>query len=120
MGINLRKSETSSGKIIIAGKDAESNEQLVKQAEDNEYVLHTKSPGSPFVNIKGKANKEDLKEAAIFCVKYSQAWKKAKVKRDVEVHYFLGSNIFKNKLMAKGTFGVKKFNKIVVKKDEIQ
>ena len=119
----LRKSETSSGKIILAGKDATSNEELIKQIEKNEIVLHTKAPGSPFVNIKEdtkKLTKQDLKEAAIFCVKYSQAWKKAKVKKDVEVHYFLGGNIFKNKLMKIGTFGVKKFNKIIVKKDEIK
>jgi len=115
----LRKSQTSSGKIILAGKDATSNEELIKQVEKNEIVLHTAKPGSPFVNIKGKPTKEDIKEAAIFCVKYSQAWKKAKVKKDVEVHVFLGSNIFKNKLMKTGTFGVKKFNKIVIKKDEI-
>ena len=116
---NLRKSETSSGKIILAGKDAKSNEELIKQAEDNEYILHTAKPGSPFVNIKGKPTKEDLKGAAIFCVKYSQAWKKAKIKKDVEVHYFLRKDIFKNKLMKTGTFGVKKFNKIVVRKGEV-
>lgn len=115
--------KTSSGKLVLAGKDAESNEELVKQAGKDEIVLHTAKPGSPFVNIKEKAkktSKEDIKEAAIFCVKFSQAWKKAKVKKDVEVHYFLGKEIFKLKDMKLGTFGVKRFKKIIIKKSEIE
>ena len=121
---NFRKALTSSGKIMVAGKDAEQNEQVVKQIEDDEFVLHTQKPGSPFVNIKGngeRVNKEDIKEAALFCAKYSQAWKKAKEKPEkVEVHIFLGKNIFKSKGMKTGTFGVKKLKKIIVKKEEVE
>jgi predicted ribosome quality control (RQC) complex YloA/Tae2 family protein len=119
----FRKSETSSGKIMLAGKDASSNEELIKQVEKNEIVLHTAKPGSPFVEIKGDAKeitKQDLKEAAIFCAKYSQAYKKARIKKAVEVHYFLGSNIFKDKTMPKGTFGVMKVKKIIVNKDDLK
>ena len=118
---NFRKALTSSGKVMLAGKNAEQNEQIIKQVELGEFVLHTKKPGSPFVNIKGKANKEDIKEAALFCAKYSQAWKKAKVKPEkVEIHVFLGKDIFKNKLMKTGTFGVKKLKKIILKKEDIE
>ena len=117
--MNFRKFITSSGRTVLAGKDAGSNEKLVEQAEKDELVLHTEKPGSPFVNIKGEASKEDINEAAIFCAKYSQAWKKAKVKKDVEVHVFLGKDIFKLEGMKTGTFGVKNNRKIMVKKDEI-
>ncbi len=118
---NFRKALTSSGKIMLAGKNAEQNEQVIKQCEDWEIVLHTKEKGSAFVNIKGKASKEDIKESAVFCAKYSQAWKKAKKKPEkVEVHYFLGKDIFKVKGMKLGTFGVKKLKKVIVKKGEIE
>ena len=117
---NLRKALTSSEKIMIAGKNAEQNEQVIKQVEEEEIVLHTKEPGSPFVNIKGEASKEDIHEAALFCAKYSQAWKKAKTKPSkVEVHYFLGKDIFKEKGMKTGTFGVRKLKKILIKKEEL-
>ena len=49
--VNFRKFITSSGKLVLGGKSAENNEQLIKQAEAGEVVLHTKAPGSPFVNI---------------------------------------------------------------------
>ncbi len=123
MAENFRKLVTTSGKLMLAGKNAETNEKLVKQVGKNELVLHTALPGSPFVNIKlkekEKYSKEDIKEAAIFCSRYSQAWKKPKIKKDILVHVFLGKDIFKNKSMSLGTFGVKKHKTILVKKQEI-
>jgi predicted ribosome quality control (RQC) complex YloA/Tae2 family protein len=104
--INFRKITASSGKSILAGKDAESNEKLISQVKSDEEVFHTKSSGSPFVNIKGKAKKEDIKKAALFCAKYSRDWKQNK--KDIEVHQFKGKDIFKTKDMPTGTFGVKK------------
>ncbi|MEM2933175.1 MAG: NFACT RNA binding domain-containing protein [Candidatus Pacearchaeota archaeon] len=115
---NFRKALTSSGKLMLGGKNAEQNEEIVKQAAKDEVVLHTKAAGSPFVNIKGKASRRDIKEAAIFCAAYSRDWKKNK--KDVEVHYFKGKDIFKTKDMALGTFGVKKVKKIIVNKEEIE
>jgi len=112
---NLRKSETTSGKLLLAGKNSEQNEQLVKQAKSNEFLLHTKAASSPFVNIKGKASKKDIKEAAIFCAKYSKDWKKNK--KDVEVHYFKAKDTYKSRDMKQGTFGVKKFKKIIIRKE---
>jgi len=116
----FRRFFTSSGKLILAGKDAETNEKLVEQTGKDEIVLHTKQAGSPFVSIKaeGKISKKDLKEAAIFCALYSRDWKKNK--KDVEVHWFKGKDIFKNKEMKLGTFLVKKFKAINVKKEEIE
>jgi predicted ribosome quality control (RQC) complex YloA/Tae2 family protein len=119
----FRKTYTSSGKLLVAGKNASQNEQLVKQVASEELVLHTKAPGSPFVNIKCQASeisKQDMKEAAIFCSRFSQAWKKAKTKKDIEVHYFKGKDVYKIKNMKLGTFGVKKLKKIIAKKDDIE
>ena len=117
----FREFGTSSGKKVLGGKSAENNEVLIEQIKPTEIVLHTKAPGSPFVNIKAsKPSKKDIKEAAIFCAKYSQAWKKPKIKKDVEVHIFLGKEIYKGKGMKIGTFGVEKHKKIVVKKSEIE
>jgi len=117
---NFRKFTTSSGKQVLAGKDAEQNEKLVWQADANEIVLHTKSPGSPFCNIKGRASEKDIKEAAVFCARYSQEWKKAKEKKDVLVHYFKGRDIYKEMGMKTGTFSVKKFKEIKIRKEDIE
>lgn len=116
--MKFREFETSSGKKILAGKSAANNGQLIKQVEDNETVLHTKKPGSPFTNIKGKATKKDIKEAAIFCARYSQDWRDNK--KDVVVHVFKEKNVYKEKRMKLGTFGVRKFKGIKIKKKEIE
>lgn len=117
-GNKFRKFITENSVLILAGKDDGGNEELIKQVSPEEYVFHTTAAGSPFVNIKGKSNNEDVKIAAIFCAKYSRDWKKNK--RDIEVHKFRGKDIYKNKLMKKGTFGIKKFDKILVKKKDIE
>jgi len=117
--VNFRKFETSSGKLVLAGKSAENNEELVKEyIGKNNTILHTAKPGSPFCVIVGRANKEDRKEAAIFCARYSQAWRDNK--SDVVVHWFKGDNVHKEKGMKLGTFGVKNAKEIKVKKSEIE
>ena len=115
--MNFRKFQTSSGKEVLAGKSAETNEELVSQVSPTEIVLHTALPGSPFVNIKGDATKKDVKEAAIFCAKFSHDWRDNK--KDVLVHVFRGADIYKDKKMKTGTFGLKKFSAIKVKKEDI-
>lgn len=114
---NFRFAKTKNKTVVVAGRDAESNEELIKQVGKNELVFHTKNPGSPFVNIKGKAKTGDIKFATIFCAKYSRDWKQNK--NDVEVHYFTGENVYKMKNMKQGTFGVKDAKKIKVKKEDI-
>lgn len=118
--IRFRTGFTSSNRVMLAGKNAEQNEMLVRQAGENEILLHTKAAGSPFVNVKGekKPSEKELKEAAGFCAKYSRDWKKNH--KDVEVHVFLKKDVFKEKIMPQGTFGVKKFKKIIVKKKVLQ
>ena len=115
---NFRKFTTSEGRHVIAGKSAEQNEQIVQQSRPDEFVLHTKAPGSPFCNIKEDASKQDIKETAVFCALYSRDWKENK--KDVEVHIFRGKDIYKEKGMKTGTFEVKKHKSLTVKKEEIK
>jgi len=119
--MKFREYTTSSGKLVLAGKSAENNEELVEQVGQNEYVLHTAMPGSPFVDIKApmdEVSKIDLKEAAIFCARYSQDWRDRKA--DVAVDVFIGKDISKEKGMKTGCFGVKKSQSIVAKKIDIE
>ncbi len=113
----FRKKITSSGKLLLAGKTESNNEKLIKEiVKPEEIVFHTVKPGSPFVVIKNSINptKQDIKEAAIFCAKHSHDWKDNK--KDVAVHYFKGKDIYKNKSMKTGTFGVKNTKDVLVKK----
>lgn len=116
--MKFREMITDRGTMLFAGKSAQSNEELVAQIRGNEEVFHTDAKGSPFVNIKGRAKKGDIKDAAIFCAAFSKDFKKNK--SDVVVHRFKGKHIYKSALMKTGTFGVKKFKKIKVKKNEIE
>ncbi|MBU2562755.1 MAG: DUF814 domain-containing protein [Nanoarchaeota archaeon] len=115
--MKFRTIVTKKGTIILAGKNAKNNEELIKQVEPEEIVLHTVSPGSPFVNIKGKPRLGDVKKAAIFCARHSQDWRDNK--KDVKVHKFKGKDVYKRKNMKTGTFEVKNFKIIKVKKKDI-
>ncbi|MBU0894222.1 MAG: DUF814 domain-containing protein [Nanoarchaeota archaeon] len=116
--LKFREITTRNGVKLLAGKNAKNNEELITQVERNEDVFHTAAAGSPFVNIKGKAERGDLKEAAIFCARFSRDWKKNK--KDVIVHRFKGKDIYKEKGMKIGTFGIKKFKIIKIKKEVIE
>ena len=116
--MKFRQFKTTSGKLFLAGKSAENNEELVAQVGKEEDIFHTALPGSPFVNIKAvRTNAQDREEAAIFCALKSQAWRDNK--SDVEVHWFKGKDIYKRKLMKTGTFGVRNARVIKVKKRDI-
>ena len=115
----FRNFRTTSGKLVLVGKDAKNNEELIAQIQSEEDVFHTAKPGSPFVNIKDKnPSKEDIKESAIFCAVKSQDWRDNK--SDVQVNYFKGKDILKKKEMKLGTFGVKNKKDILIKKQEIE
>ncbi|MFA5060938.1 MAG: NFACT RNA binding domain-containing protein [Candidatus Pacearchaeota archaeon] len=113
----FREFTTSSGKIVLCGKSAKNNEELIEQVKPSEIVLHTANPGSPFINIRGKAEKKDIEESAVICAKYSHDWRDNR--KDILVHIFKGSDIYKNKKMKLGTFGVREFQIKKVKKEEI-
>lgn len=116
--IKFRELIINSGTIILAGKSAENNEELINQIKPNEEVFHTANPGSPFVRIVGKPKKGDIKKAAIFCARYSKDWRDNK--KDIVIHRFKGKEIYKGKNMKLGTFGIKKFKVIKVKKEDIR
>ena len=119
--MKFREFETSSGKKVLCGKDAESNEELVKQFIGKENkIFHTEKPGSPFCIITEteKISRKDEKETAIFCASKSQDWRDNK--SDVMIHAFSGKETYKRKGMKAGMFGVRKFEKINVKKKEIE
>jgi len=109
---------TKSKKLVLGGKNAKNNEELIAQVGKEEEVFHTAKPGSPFVNIKGKATATDIKQASIFCARYSQDWRNHQ--SNVDVHQFKGKDVYKRKTMKLGTFGVKKFKSIIVKKKDIE
>lgn len=116
--MKFRELLTDRNTLILAGKSATNNEELIAQVNPNEFVFHTDEAGSPFVNIKGKPRWGDIKQATIFCAAYSKDWKKNM--GDVWVHKFRGKDIYKESRMKTGTFGVKKFKRIKVKKEEIE
>jgi len=115
--VNFREYVTASGLRIFGGKSAESNDELVKGAGKNDVMLHTLAPGSPFVNVGEKPSKKDLKEAAVFCARYSQDWRDGK--RDVVVNKFFRRDMNKSLKMKAGLWKVGRSEGVVVKKNEI-
>jgi len=70
---------TSEGFLAIGGRDATSNEIVVKKhADSSDLIFHTDEPGSPFVVLKcsGKCGTVSINEAAQECAVYSKAWKR--------------------------------------------
>ena len=72
--------ESSDGFLIIAGRDASSNEVIFKKYLDsNDLVFHTDFPGSPLTVIKNPEEQvipeKTIQEAADFTASFSRAWK---------------------------------------------
>ncbi len=86
----FRYTFTSSGFLVVIGKDAGTNEILIKKhTEENDIIFHTQAPGSPFGIVKSaisKSNsdfestvllsKTELEEVAQFICCFSSQWKK--------------------------------------------
>jgi predicted ribosome quality control (RQC) complex YloA/Tae2 family protein len=70
---------SSEGFLCIGGRDATSNEIIIKKhAEKHDIVFHTDMAGSPFFVVKTegkKAGKATLEEAAQATASWSRAWK---------------------------------------------
>lgn len=70
---------TSEGFLVIGGRDATSNEIIIKKhTEDKDLVFHTDMAGSPFFVIKSKGrevSEASIKETASATACYSKAWK---------------------------------------------
>ena len=72
--------QSSDGFLVVSGKDAKTNERLVrKHMKKDDLVFHTDITGSPFTLVKNPDKKEipesTIREAAEFCGAYSKAWK---------------------------------------------
>jgi len=97
------------GLLIIAGKDATTNEILVKKYLDkNDLVFHAEIRGSPFTILKNGlfSSEDDIKDAAIITASYSNAWKHSITY--VPVYYFTKDQISKQapsgQYLSKGSF----------------
>ena len=102
---------TRSGKLVVGGKSADSNDSLLnelKKMHKELVVMHTKAPGSPFCAIIAPVNtvsNEDLHESAIFTGCFSRAWKEGK--STATVHSFKLSQLSKEGDMKEGSWNVK-------------
>ena len=69
---------SSEGNIVLGGRDASSNEVVVKKyMEDSDIYFHADAYGAPHVIVKDGSKVTDitLNEAAIFAVSFSSLWK---------------------------------------------
>jgi predicted ribosome quality control (RQC) complex YloA/Tae2 family protein len=85
---------TSDGFLVIGGRNADQNEELVKKyAERGDRFFHTQAPGAPATLLKAtgpsEASREvdfpqnSLEEAAQFAVSYSSVWRDGHFAGDV-------------------------------------
>jgi len=69
---------SSAGMLVIAGRDATQNENIVKKhAEQNDFLFHADIAGAAFVLVKSDGKPIDevtMKEAAEFSASNSKAW----------------------------------------------
>lgn len=101
---------TKSGKLVVGGKSAQQNDTLLnemKKMRKDMFVMHTKSPGSPFCVIIAPlitVGKNDIDECAVFTGCFSKAWKEGK--KSSVVHMFKLSQLSKTTNMKSGSWNV--------------
>ncbi len=70
---------SSDGFLVLAGRDAQSNESLMKKhAEPSDVYFHAEVHGAPHVLVKASGREvpsQTLHEAAVFAATYSSAWR---------------------------------------------
>ncbi len=109
---------SSSNLLVIGGRDATTNEVLIKKhMEPHDVVFHADIIGAPFVLIKteGKTpSEQSLKQAAQFGASYSRAWKE--MFGAIDVYWFHPEQVSKSppsgQHLKKGSFiirGAKNF-----------
>ncbi|MEK6841964.1 MAG: NFACT RNA binding domain-containing protein [Nanoarchaeota archaeon] len=117
--MKYRQIVLESGTKFFLGKDAESNDELMKKFRGKENtILHTVAPGSPFCVIEEmEPTEKDVHAAGVLCARYSQDWRNNK--GDVSVNVFTGKDVSKGKADKPGTWKVKKSKVIKIKKEDI-
>lgn len=101
---------TSKGKLVVGGRDATSNESVVKKhTEKGDLVFHTDMAGSPFMILKSEGKEIDpieIEETAQFLACYSRGWKRGL--SSVEVFYVNPDQVTKEakagESLGKGSF----------------
>jgi len=78
---------SSDGFLVVAGKDAVSNEVLIKKyTEPHDIVFHADIMGAPFVVVKTEGKKPSeqcLREAGEFAAAFSRGWREGFASVDV-------------------------------------
>jgi predicted ribosome quality control (RQC) complex YloA/Tae2 family protein len=78
---------SSDGFLVVAGKDATSNEVLIKKyTKPGDIVFHADIVGAPFVVVKTEdkqPSEQCLREAAEFAAAFSRGWRKSFTSIDV-------------------------------------
>lgn len=104
---------SSEGLLCIGGRDASTNEIVVKKhTEPGDIVFHTEAPGSPFFVVKaggkqiGEATKKEAAQAAL---SYSKAWRLGL--GTAEIYYVTPDQLSKTpntgEFLSKGAFVVR-------------
>ncbi|QKR01028.1 fibronectin-binding domain-containing protein [Metallosphaera tengchongensis] len=116
--ISLRKKEwyekyhwsiTTNGFLVIAGRDVDQNESLVRKLlEPDDIFLHADIQGAPATIIKNPKDIQeiDIIDAAIIAASYSKAWKLGLA--SVDVFWVYGNQVSKSppagEYLPKGSF----------------
>ena len=88
---------TSEGFLVIGGRNAEMNEEIVsKHMEKNDLFFHTETPGGAATILKNgkKAGDASIREACQFAGIYSALWKEGK--HSGEVYYVFPEQVKKS------------------------
>ena len=104
----------------MLGSTAENNDELMKKFKgEQNIIMHTVSPGSPFCVIDNLSPSEkDVNLSGVYCARYSQDWRDNK--KDVKISIFTGKDINKERNMKTGMWKVKKTKTKTIKKKEIE
>ena len=97
---------SSDGFLCIGGRDAMTNEIIIKKHTDpGDLVFHTENPGSPFFVIKAEGKEipnATKKETAIATAAFSRAWREGL--GTTEVYAISPDQVKKDEGLAKGSF----------------
>ncbi|BDC19104.1 NFACT family protein [Acidianus sp. HS-5] len=104
-----RWSFTTNGFLVIAGKDSDQNESLVRKLlEDTDIFMHADIQGAATTIIKNPKNitDQDIYDAAVIAASYSRAWKMGLAA--VDVFWVYGNQVSKSpptgEYLPKGSF----------------
>ncbi len=76
---------SSDGLLVVGGRSAASNEELVKKyLEKRDIFMHSQTPGAPatIIKVDGSVPEQTIAEAAQFAISYSSIWKQGQYTGD--------------------------------------